>query len=52
VFRGAVPVPAEAGNSAVKLTFSFDAWKEGKVAPSTVSLPIVESKEEKDGKSK
>jgi hypothetical protein len=23
------------------VTFSFESWKEGKVAPSTVELPIV-----------
>lgn len=45
-------VPQEAGNGAAKLIFSFDAWKEGRVAPSTITLPIVEPKEEKDEESK
>jgi len=45
-----VAVPQEAGNGEAKLTFSFDSWKEGNVAPSTITLPIVEPKAEKDGK--
>jgi hypothetical protein len=46
-----VRVPDEAGDGKAKVTFSFDAWKEGKVRPSTVELPIAEPKnEEKDQK--
>jgi len=43
IFHGPVRVPAEAGKGKAKLTFSFAAWKEGKVASSTIELPIVES---------
>ncbi len=35
-------VPDEAGDGMAKVTFSFDAWKEGKVAPTTIELPIRE----------
>jgi hypothetical protein len=47
-----VPVPQEAGIGAAKLTISFDAWKEGRVATSTTTLPIVEPEKEKEGTSK
>jgi hypothetical protein len=47
-----VPVPHDAGNGEAKVNFSFDAWKEGKVAPSTITLPIVEPEKEKEGQSK
>ena len=43
MFYGAVAVPDEAGNGEAKVTFSFSAWKEGGVAPSTIRLPIVDS---------
>ena len=45
-------VPDDAGLGKAKGTFSFDAWKEGKVAPSTIELPVVEPKPAKkaDGK--
>jgi hypothetical protein len=42
-----VRVPDEAGLGKAKVTFSFDAWKEGKVARSTIELPVVEPKPEK-----
>jgi hypothetical protein len=46
-----VRVPDEAGDGKAKVTFSFAAWQAGKVAPSTVELPIAEPKnEEKDQK--
>jgi hypothetical protein len=47
-----VRVPAEAGLGKAKVTYSFAAWKEGKVAPSTIELPVVEpkSKEKAGGK--
>jgi hypothetical protein len=46
-----VRVPDEAGLGKAKVTFSFNAWKEGKVAASTVELPVVEPKaDKKDGK--
>jgi hypothetical protein len=35
-----VRVPEEAGLGKARVTFSFAAWKEGKVAPSTVELPV------------
>ena len=37
-------VPDDAGLGKAKVTFSFDAWKDGKVAPSTVELPVVAAK--------
>jgi hypothetical protein len=42
-----VRVPDETGDGKAKVTFSFDAWKAGKVAPSTVDLPIAEPKHDK-----
>jgi hypothetical protein len=37
-----VRAPAEAGVGDAKVTVSFDAWKEGKVAPSTFTLRVRE----------
>jgi WD40 repeat protein len=37
-----VRVPDEAGPGSAKVTLSFDAWKEGQVAPSTATVPVVE----------
>ena len=34
-------VPDEAGLGTAKVTFSFDAWKEARIAPSTIELPVV-----------
>jgi hypothetical protein len=42
LFHGPVRVPAEAKLGKVKVTFSFDAWKEGHVAPSTWDFTVVE----------
>jgi hypothetical protein len=39
-------VPEEAGLGKAKVTFSFSAWKLGKVASSTIEIPIIEPKEE------
>jgi hypothetical protein len=36
-----VRVPDEAGLGKAKVTFSFAAWKEGKVASTTVEIPVV-----------
>ncbi len=36
-------VPDEAGDGKAKVTFSFEEWKEGKVAPTTIELPIREA---------
>ncbi|HEV2947702.1 MAG TPA: hypothetical protein VGX70_10020 [Gemmataceae bacterium] len=33
-------VPDEAGSGIAKVTYSFDAWKEGKVKPTTIGIPI------------
>ena len=45
-------VPDEAGLGKAKVTFSFDGWKGGRVAPSTIELPVVAAKPEAkaDGK--
>jgi hypothetical protein len=40
-----VRVPDEAGSGMAKVTFSFEKWHEGKVASSTIELPIVEPEE-------
>jgi RNA polymerase sigma factor (sigma-70 family) len=40
IYRGAVPVPAEAGVGKAKLTFLLDNWKGFQVAPGTVEIPI------------
>jgi hypothetical protein len=44
-----VRVPDEAGLGKAKLTFSFDAWKEGKVARGTAELPVVRPQPPKKG---
>jgi hypothetical protein len=41
LFHGPVRVPAEAKLGKVKVTFSFDAWKEGHVAASTWEYTVV-----------
>jgi hypothetical protein len=41
LFHGPVRVPAEATLGKAKVTFSFDAWKEGHVAPSTWEYTVV-----------
>jgi hypothetical protein len=38
-----VRVPSEAGTGQAKVTVSFPDWKEGKVAPVTFQLLIVEA---------
>jgi hypothetical protein len=43
-----VRVPAEAANGKAKITLSFADWKEGNVAPTTLEVPIVDAKAEKD----
>jgi hypothetical protein len=35
-----VRVPDEAGHGKAKVTFSFDAWKEGRVASTTIEIPV------------
>jgi hypothetical protein len=39
-YRGPVRVPEEAGVGKARVTFSFDAWKGAKVAPTTVEIPV------------
>ncbi len=41
-------VPKAAGKGKAKVTLSFPDWKEGKVAPVTVNIPILEGKRTKD----
>ena len=43
-------VPEEAGAGIAKVTYSFDAWKEGNVKPTTIEIPIKEAEGEKDDK--
>jgi hypothetical protein len=40
LFHDPVRVPEEAGNGTAKVTLSFPDWKEGKVAPSIVKIPL------------
>jgi hypothetical protein len=35
-----VRVPAEAGNGKAKITLSFADWKEGKLTPMQVEVPV------------
>jgi hypothetical protein len=37
-----VRAPAEFVGGKVKVTLSFPAWKEGKVAPATFEVPVVD----------
>ena len=37
-------VPDEAGLGKARVTYSFAAWKEGKVAPLTIEIPVLEAK--------
>jgi RNA polymerase sigma factor (sigma-70 family) len=50
VFRGPVRVPEEARGGKAKVTFSFDAWKGVKVAPTTVEIPLDDPPQEKRSK--
>ena len=43
-------VPEEAGNGKAKVTYSFDSWKEGKVKPTTIEMPIKDAEAEKEDK--
>jgi hypothetical protein len=43
-----VRVPVETGIGKAKVTFWFEAWKGGKVAPTTVEIPVEEPQKEKD----
>ena len=43
-------VPEEAGNGKAKVTYSFDSWKEGKVKPTTIEIPIKDAAVEKEDK--
>ena len=36
-------VPAEAGKGKAKVKLSFDSWQEGKVAPATFEVPVVDA---------
>jgi hypothetical protein len=44
-----VRVPDEASDGKAKVTFSFETWKEGKVAPTTIDVPITERQESDKG---
>ncbi|HLN29453.1 MAG TPA: hypothetical protein VK395_17020 [Gemmataceae bacterium] len=50
-FFAPLQVPIAVSDRQAKITLSFPDWKEGKVAPSTVEVPIGEpTGERKDGK--
>jgi hypothetical protein len=40
LYHGPVSVPEDAGVGVARVTFSFDSWKEAKVMPTTVTIPI------------
>lgn len=46
MFHGPVRVLAEAKLGKAKVTFSFDAWKDGHVAPSTWEFSVVKPEPE------
>jgi hypothetical protein len=54
LFHGPVRVPADAATGQAKITFSFDAWLEGRVEPTTIELPLVapQPKDEKESRQK
>jgi hypothetical protein len=37
-----VRVPDEAGIGTAKVTLSFDGWQGGRVAPSTLDVPVID----------
>jgi hypothetical protein len=39
-----VRVPDEAGDGMAKVRFTFETWKEGNVASSTIEVPVVQPK--------
>jgi hypothetical protein len=39
-FWGSVRVPSEAGKGKAKITLSFPDWKKGKIAVTTVEMPV------------
>jgi hypothetical protein len=47
LFHGPVRVPEEATLGKAKVTFSFDAWKESHVAPSTWEFTVVKADDKK-----
>jgi len=47
-----VRAPDEAGLGKAKVTFSFGSWKEGKVASSTVEIPVAPPEKAKEGDGK
>jgi hypothetical protein len=46
-FRGAVDVPEGVGAGKTRVTFSFEAWKGAKVAPTTAEIPVGALREDK-----
>jgi hypothetical protein len=46
-FFGRIQVPEAAGKGKAKVRLSFDAWKEGKVAPATFEVAVVDAEKEK-----
>jgi hypothetical protein len=38
-----VRVPAAVGKGDVRITLSFDDWKEGQAAPATFTIPVYEA---------
>jgi len=45
-----VRVPDQAGSGVAKVTYFFDAWKEGNVKATTIEIPIREAEAEKEDK--
>jgi hypothetical protein len=47
LFKGQVQAPPEAGPGMAHVTFSFNMWKEGHVAPSTAEIPVLTAEQAK-----
>jgi hypothetical protein len=47
-----VRVPDEAGHGKAKVTYSLDAWKEGRVASTTIEIPVIAPGIEKEADKK
>jgi hypothetical protein len=43
VFHGPVRVPDNAGLGVARVMLSFDAWKDEKIVPATVGVPLIDT---------
>ena len=47
-----MPVPKEAASDKAKVTLSFPDWKDGKIAPATFEVPVVDVSLEEEARAK